>query len=360
MRDRALIASKVWLVGMTAVLILSCGLLPSATPTPVTESLQVDYLYTSNLITILYPLYGSTLDDFAIITLTNPRSVPVQVIVESEVTGYTTRSIDTVTVAAGETLEVRQNPRLIPDVIDLLNVQKPAQFYLRVAELDGGIEKPLLEETGDTLVYARRDFPLSIPGFSNSESFELLAAMVTPNDPSVEELLRNAANYTSSGIITSGYGGVINDESGSVWDRLESVWKAEEDYNLTYISTWVSFAPGSVQRIRLPFETLSDHSGNCIETSLLFASAAEAMDLEAAIVGIPGHAFVGVRIDQENANYYFIETTLIGQSSFKQAVDLATQEFQDALPHLDAQEQGYGWVTVWDAREKGILPLPWR
>jgi hypothetical protein len=73
MRDRALIAPKVWLVGMTAVLILSCGLLPSVTPTPVTEALQVDYLYTSNLMTILYPLYGSTLDDFAIITITNPR-----------------------------------------------------------------------------------------------------------------------------------------------------------------------------------------------------------------------------------------------------------------------------------------------
>jgi hypothetical protein len=360
MRNRTLILRKVWLVGMTAVLILSCGLIPSATPTPVSESLQVDYIYTSNLITILYPLYGSTLDDFAIITITNPRSAAAQVIVESEVTGYTTQSIDTVTVAAGETLEVRQNPRLIPEVIDQLNVEKPAQFHLRVSELEDGVEKSLLEETGDTLVFARRDYPLSIPGFTNAEAFELLAAMVTPNDPSVEELLRNAANYTSSGIITSGYGGILNDESGSVWDRLESVWKAEEDYNLTYISTWVSFASGSVQRIRLPFETLKEHSGNCIETSLLYASAAEAMDLEAAIVGIPGHAFVGVRMDQENANYYFIETTMIGQSSFKQAVDFANQEFQDALPHLDAQEDGYGWVTIWDAREKGILPLPWR
>jgi len=67
-----------------------------------------------------------------------------------------------------------------------------------------------------------------------------------------------------------------------------------------------------------------------------------------------------VRMDQENANYYFIETTLIGRASFQEAVDRAKQEFQDALPHLDAKESSYGWVNIWEAREKGILPLPWQ
>lgn len=86
----------------------------------------------------------------------------------------------------------------------------------------------------------------------------------------------------------------------------------------------------------------------------------EAVDLETVIVGIPGHAFMGVCMDQENANYYFIETTMIGNASFEEAVNRASQEFQDALPHLDAKETSYGWVTIWDARGKGILPLPWR
>lgn len=325
------------------------------------EQVKVDYIYTSELITILYPLYGSTLDDFAIIKLTNTRNRPVRVLVVSEISGYTDRAANTVDVAPGETVEVRQNPRLLPKMIEDLNVEKPAQFHLRVSELDAGVEKLLLEETGETLVYARRDFPWSIKGFSDEEVFELMAAMVTPNDPSVEELLRAAANYTDSGIIWSGYGDNVNDEDGGVWDRLQAVWQAEDrDYNLTYISTWVSYAPGSVQRIRLPAEVLDQHSGNCIETSLLFASAVEAMDMEVAIVGVPGHAFIGVRMDQENANYYFIETTMIGRSTFSQAVDRAAEEFEEALPHLDAKEAGYGWVKVWDAREKGILPLPWR
>ena len=43
----------------------------------------------------------------------------------------------------------------------------------------------------------------------------------------------------------------------------------------------------------------------------------------------------------------------------EQAVDVAGEEFDETLPHLDAEEEGYGWVKIWDARESGILPLPW-
>jgi hypothetical protein len=322
---------------------------------------QVDYVYTSNLITVIYPLYGSILDDFVVVTLNNQGERPAEVLVSSEISGYTEKAMDTVTVQPGEILEVHQNPLLVPEKIEELNIEKPAQFHIRVAQLENGEEKTLLEETGETLVYARRDFPWSIPGFNDPEVFELIAAMSTPNDPAVEALIRQAAEYTSSGIMWSGYGSNVNDEGGGVWDRLQAIWQAEEkDYDLTYISTWVSFAPGSVQRIRLPAEVLEQRSGNCIELALLYAAAAEALDLEAAIVGVPGHAFVGVRIDQENADYYFIETTLIGRASFEEAVNRGSEEFQDALPHLEAKESGYGWVTIWDARQKGILPLPWR
>jgi len=324
------------------------------------DNIQVDYLYTSELITIIYPLYGDQLDDFVIVTVTNQNDVPVKVLVESEITDYTTKSIDTVDVQAGETLEIRQNPRLIPEVIDDLNVEKLAQVHIRVAALQEGIEKPLLDETAETTVFARRDFPWSISGFTDDEVFELAAAMVMPNDPSVEELIRQAADYTDSGIMWSGYGDHIDDDDGGVWDRLQAIWRAEQDYDLTYINTWVSFAPGSVQRIRLPSEVLDQRSGNCIELAILYASAAEALDLEAALILIPGHAFVGIRMDQQNANYYFVETTMIGDATFSEAVEVAKSEFEEALPHLDADEPGYGWTNIWEARENGILPLQWR
>lgn len=332
-------------------------------PPPSTFSvgdIEAEYVYTTELITILYPLYGSTLDDFVTVTLRNKGGSAARVVVRSEIVGYTDPAIDTVDVAAGDTLQVGQNPLLIPAVIDDLNMEKPAQVRIQVAALQEGVEKTVLDQTEETTVWARRDYPMSVKGFSDAEALEFFAAMVMPSDPSVEELLRKAADYTDSGIIWAGYGGHVGDDDGGVWDRLEAIWDAENDYDLTYVSTWVSFAPGAVQRIRLPSEVLGQQGGNCIELALLYASAVEALDLEVALILIPGHAFMGVRVDQESADYYFIETTMIGRASFSEAVTRAGEEFDEALPHISAGEPSYGWVKIWDARDAGILPLPWR
>ncbi len=335
----------------------------SPTTQPLTEfsvdNIQVHYSHTSELVTILYPLYGSKLDDFVTVTLENKGALPAKVVVDSEIVGYTNHAVDTVDMAAGETLEVDQNPLLIPAVLDDLNVEKPAQVHIRVAALEEGVEKTILDETAETTIYARRDFPWSISGFSESEVLAFLAAMVMPNDPSVEALIRKAADYTDSGMMWAGYSGQVDDGDGEVWDRLQAIWQAEKDYSLAYINTWVSYAPGDVQRVRLPAEVLDQQSGNCIELALLYASAAEALDLEAALILVPGHMFMGVRTDEENANYYFIETTMIGSASFSEAVDRAGVEFAEALPHISAGETSYGWLKIWDARAEGILPLPW-
>jgi hypothetical protein len=344
--------------------------IPAAAPSPtlppapadLLERIQVDYLYTSELITVLYPLYGDILDDFVIVTLSNDSATRQRLVVESEIVGYTSLAIDTVDIQPGETLEVRQNPRLLPEALDNLNAQRPADFHLTVSVMEGGEKQLVLEQTGETLVYARRDFPWAIEGFTSEEVYDLLAAMVMPNDPAVEELIRAAADYTDSGIIASGYSGATNDEDGKVWERLEAIWEAQSEvYDITYVDTPVDFTPGSVQRIRLPAEVLEQRAGNCIELALLYASAAEALRLEAAILLVPGHAFVAIRTDQEGGIYYPIETTLVGRSTFEDAVDMGADEFKEAMTHLEAggEDESYGWVTIWSAREKGINPLPW-
>lgn len=347
------------------------NILPSPSPeptkpkntetSPVSEgSIQVEYVYTENLVTALYHLYGTVLDNFVDITISNPLSEPAAVIVQTEVDGYTSKASDTVEVAAGESITIHQNPLLIPESVDRLNSQKPGNFHIRVISIEDGDDQVLIDETEKILIYSRRDF-VWIPGFDWTEEYELWAAWVTPNDPAVEALIRAAANYDPTGIITSGYGKGPNDEDGSVYRRLEAVWQAEEqDYNLTYISTMTTFAPGTVQRMRLPAEVLEQSSGNCVELAALFASVAEALGLETAIVRIPGHAYTAIRTDLENAQYYFIETTMIGRASFSEAVNYGSEEWDDAKPHFDANEEGYAWVTIPEARAKGILPIPWR
>jgi transglutaminase-like putative cysteine protease len=323
------------------------------------DNIGVNYVYTDNLVAALYHLYGTVLDNFVDITIENDSSAPVKVIIRSEVSGYTTQSIDTIEIPANDQMEVHQNPLLIQEAVDKLNSQKPGNFHIEVVYLDQGEEKEILDETRQILIYSRRDF-VWLPGFETQEEYELWGAWVTPNDPSVEALIRSAANFDPTGIITGGYGDGSNDEDGSVKRRLQAVWQAEDEiYHLTYINTTTAFGPHIVQRMRMPAEVLDQSSGNCVELAALYASVAEALGLEANIVRIPGHAYTAVRTDQENAQYYFIETTLIGRVSFSEALERGAEEWADAIPHFDAHEEGYAWVTIPDVRKKGILPNPW-
>ena len=167
---------------------------------PSIDLIDVDYIYTSEMITAIYHLYGEKLDDFAIITLTNRNNVPVKVGVETEIVGYTFTSKDTVEIGPSETVEVRQNPQLNLEAVDQLNALHPADFHIHVVYLEKGQPRELLDETAETMVYSRKEFPWALEGFEYDETLALLAAMVTPHDPAVEELIRVAADYHPRGL----------------------------------------------------------------------------------------------------------------------------------------------------------------
>ncbi|HEX7495357.1 MAG TPA: transglutaminase family protein, partial [Candidatus Limnocylindrales bacterium] len=117
---------------------------------------------------------------------------------------------------------------------------------------------------------------------------------------------------------------------------------------------------GQSQRIRLPGEVLDQSSGNCIELTLLYAAAAEYLGMQAALVIIPGHAYVAISLDDTGKSYYFIETTMIGAATFDQATATALAEWKKAQPHVAAADADYAWVDVPTARKDGIVPIPWR
>ena len=333
---------------------------PRATGAAVTvDNITAKYTFKLELITPLENLYGNKLDDFVIATIVNHNAAPVKIMVSSQINSYTDAVSETVTIAASGTAVVRQNPRLTPTAIDGLNSAKQADLHVVVSYLDNGQPRTVLDQTSSTLITSRRDFPWTIKGFSQQADYNLIAAMVTPTDPGVEKLIRTAANYDPNHVMTSGYDSA-NDTSGSVWQRLSDIWQAETaNFKLTYISTTITFSASSSQRIRLPAEVLSQSSGNCIELTLLYAAVAEALNLQPSIILVPGHAYVAIRVDDTNDNYYFIETTMIGQATFKQSVAEGNSEWATAQPHLNAGEADYGWVDVAAARAKGIVPIPW-
>ncbi|HHU01816.1 MAG TPA: hypothetical protein GXZ91_01605 [Christensenellaceae bacterium] len=323
------------------------------------NEIGIHYIYNESLITAFYHLYGNVLDDFVRVHLTNASEDSAKILVETGIEGYSATVASTVVVAPREKVTVRQNPRLNTQAVQELSSRRPGNFFIRITQLKDGQDKVLLSDTVEITIFSRRDF-IWVSGFPPEDEYKLYAAWVTPNDPAVEELLRCAADYTTSDIVTSGYGGVLNDEDGTVWDRLQAIWKAQEEYGIIYVSTPVAFSEGYKQRIRTPYDVLEQKSGNCIETTLLYASAVEALKLESAIILIPGHAYIAVRMDQTNAKYYFIETTLIGRAPFDRAVASGRENWEEDKLHFDADEPYYHWINIHEAREMGVLPMPWR
>ncbi len=337
---------------------------PVASPTStshLSDALDYDLDYWGILIPGIYHLYGSEyFDDLVTVTFTNQGTLPVRAKAEAQVEGYTDWAAGTVALEPGETAAVDLHPVLQPEAIDQLTSLRQANLRIRVELL--APQEITLEDTTDVItVYARRDFPWTlwraIDDFSQHENNMLLAAWVTPNDPAIEQWIRVAANYHWGGDMPSGY-------DYDVYDRLEALWEALDDaYNVVYVSTMVNM--GDIeskevyfQRIRFPREVLSQESANCIETTLLWASAAEALRLHPYVILVPGHAYVAIDSVEDGSRAYFIETTLIGSGDFADAIRVGSKEWDEDGEKI-GEEEYYDMVDIWEAREQGILPMPW-
>ena len=373
--------SRLWITLIGLPLMVACAWTNMGTQTPARPSiptlisneagasptLSPDNMLNYNsdywdiLIPGIYHLYGSTyFDDLVTITFTNQGTIPLRVKAEAQVEGYTDWAVGTVTVAPGERDAVNLHPVLQPQSIDQLTSLRQANLRLRITLL--APQNTTLEDTTDTItIYARRDFPWNlwrlIDDFDEHNNNMLLAAWVTPNDPAIEAWIREAANYTDNGDMPSGY-------NHDVHDRLEALWDAlAKAYNIAYVSTSVNMGSPEekdlfFQRIRFPREVLNQESANCIETTLLWASAAEALRLHPYIILVPGHAYVAIDSVPDGSRAFFIETTLIGSGDFDDAVRLGGEEWDKDKESIDEQEE-YDMIDIWEAREQGILPMPW-
>lgn len=330
----------------------------------VSNNIEVDVSAT-DLVPYIYHLYGKYFESLVTTTLTNHNTFPVQVRVEANLLNYTDTQVQTYSLAPGEELVVTLNPPLLPGVFERLREAKPASLHVQIDYVEAGERRLIYEGTTEITVWAHGDSGLGIPGYHNS--FIFTAAMSMPNDPALDSLLREAADYTPEGIITWDYDDETDSE-GKVYHKLQAVYDAIAARGVIYVATGIPFVPQEkkdegfyLQRLKLPYEVLETRSGMCIELSLLFASAYEKMMLDPVLIRIPGHVYLAVPIAEGSSTYYVIETTLVGQASFDEAVQMGSEEFDEALPELGKDRlDSYFWLDLKDLRREGITPIPWR
>lgn len=121
----------------------------------------------------------------------------------------------------------------------------------------------------------------------------ILAAFVSPNQPFVARILKDAARLLEA----AGYSGAIDGyQSGDplrVWMLAGAIWSAATGLGLTYAVPPASFERIG-QKIRDPERIASEGLATCLDSTLLLTAAYEAAGLNTAVLFSHGHAWVGV------------------------------------------------------------------
>jgi len=189
-----------------------------------------------------------------------------------------------------------------------------------------------------------------------------IAAWVTPDDLAVEALDNRAKVLLQSQPqpfppAMIGYASGRASER-AVKDQVDAIFDAMRlDYHIQYSQESVPYnGPGdtsvALQKIKLPAEVLQQGSGMCIELTVLLASAVEKIGLHSEIVIIPGHAFLGVAVTQNNTQFDYWDAVQVNDNIAGDSANVwADKEYR-----LNAK-QIVDTIVISDARHQGVNPM---
>jgi hypothetical protein len=265
------------------------------------------------------------------------------------------------------------------------------QFHLdRDGSAAGSRTVPVDLRTLNDALYFVRD------GTDSVDLSWIFAAFVNENDRVVDRLLENALQ---SGIVEkfTGYADVSADAdsasnadrppgSDSVMRQVWAIWHALSARGIRYSGADPGIDRGPrvfSQRVRFLADTWTDRSANCIDGSVLLASAFQRIGLRSFLVLVPGHAFVGFYTDADAQHAAYLETTLLGATlsmpqerpayvraqplsaqaqaslaSFDAALRAGAARYANSAAKFDGRHRpDYAIIDIAAARAFGIRPI---
>ena len=123
----------------------------------------------------------------------------------------------------------------------------------------------------------------------------------------------------------AGYSGATGDSAAvarHVRDQARAVFLALGGSGISYVNSMYTMGEyvDRAQRIRLPAETLRLKSANCMDVSVVFASAMENLGLQPQLIILPGHAVAGVRLGRDAQDVLTLDLTVLPKGSFETAI----------------------------------------
>ncbi|MEQ8222201.1 MAG: hypothetical protein ABRQ37_07880 [Candidatus Eremiobacterota bacterium] len=263
-----------------------------------------------------------------------------------QVVDFSSPESQTVTLKPGESKVVSMFPVFNDKILELTE-QRRSSVDIKVSKNN----ETLFQESKEITILATDDMIWGVDtGF---DTCFLIASWVTPRDPVIGKILKKAKEKMSDRTLC-GYGRETDEE---FIEEMTAIWDTLQGLGISYVSSSVSFATaGTAQRVRLPRETITEKCANCVDGTVLLASIFENLEMEPIIVITEDHVFLGVRKESESEEVYYIETTMLADSTFDEALTEGKGAFK-ALRNL-TKDRDYVLVDIAAERADGITPMP--
>ncbi len=263
-----------------------------------------------------------------------------------QVPGWSDQEIQLAELSGGEAHTFLFAPTFLPRFYQNHEIVA-ATALVRVTDASGSLVHeetvPIRLRSVDDL-YWGRDF----------EYAPFVASWVTPHDPEVEKLLASAKEFAVARRLPGYESNNPAVQRRSTLMQARSIYRALHERGVSYVKSSMTLGRHEEvsERVRMPAESLQQVSANCIDGAVLFAAMFENLGMDPAIVLVPGHAYVGVRVAPGSRQFLYIETSLTGRATF----DAAIASAQRSLARFPDSE--IIRVNIRQARLDGILPMP--
>lgn len=281
------------------------------------------------------------------VTLSNTTDTVSVRRVSVQIPGWSDDEIQTVELAPGTTRTIAFAPAFLPRLYENHEI-RAATAHVIVSDMASN-------NTYETTLPVRLRSVEDMFWGNGFKYASFIASWVTPHDHLVETALAHARLLTVDHRLP-GYESWKNAAQQEPETRREAkaIFTALQRMGLSYVKSSATLGDhqGVSERVRMPRVSLTENSANCIDAVVMYASLFENLGMDADIVLVPGHAYVGVRVAEGSPNFLYIDVALTGRSTFEAAVASAEKGMASHPPSTVTQ------VMVGKARSAGIYPMP--
>lgn len=305
-----------------------------------------------------YPAYLTAQPQTTLFTVQYSSSTPLTLFLHVTINGLSETQMKSVRATA-----TVQNERFLPpllkqgQVLSGLTSEFATFLHVQVTDSNGRL-------------YYDNDSPLTVHSrwlMQWTQANRLYsAAWVTPNASEIDSLVQQARIYLQNqsppvppGLI--GYKGAsmqqVRDEVDALYDALRT------SYHMKYVQETVPYvdnggstdsSASNVETIKLPTEVLKQGFGMCIELTDVLASAVERIGLHPRIIVVPGHAFLGVAMDEQDSHIEYWDTVDMNTNV---AADSANVDADNTYSKYKTQGTIVDTISISDARAAGVNPM---